>query len=199
MNEKNEDNRSEYKMSHNLSFKIEKLLSKTEALVLLCSKASGYWSMIKFAFNIPLVLTSSAMCIINSISEDANEVKIPNIVVNAISVLIMSLNNSIKASEKCDLFRRLGQQFLLLAGQIENDDEITDNEFSLLALKYENLINDILFEEIPNRFKQQVIESFKDRHLPLQLNGTIGNNTTYNNKKSNSAEIVIHQQNAMNI
>ena len=197
MNEKNEDNRSEYKMSHNLSYKIEKLLSKTEALVLLCSKASGYWSMIKFAFNIPLVLTSSAMCIINSISEDANEVKIPNIVVNAISVLIMSLNNSIKASEKCDLFRRLGQQFLLLAGQIENDDEITDNDFSLLALKYENLINDILFEEIPNRYKLQVVESFKDRHLPLQLNGTIGNNNTF--KKTNSAEIVIRQQNAMNV
>jgi hypothetical protein len=202
MNEKNEDNRSEYKMSHNLSFKIEKLLSKTEALVLLCSKASGYWSMIKFAFNIPLVLTSSAMCIINSISEDANEVKIPNIVVNAISVLIMSLNNSIKASEKCDLFRRLGQQFLLLAGQIENDDEITDNEFSLLALKYENLINDILFEEIPNRYKLQVVESFKDRHLPLQLNGTIGNNTTFkkiNSTETNSAEIVIRQHNAMNV
>lgn len=202
MNEKNEDSRSEYKMSHNLSFKIEKLLSKTEALVLLCSKASGYWSMIKFAFNIPLVLTSSAMCIINSISEDANEVKIPNIVVNAISVLIMSLNNSIKASEKCDLFRRLGQQFLLLAGQIENDDEITDNEFSLLALKYENLINDILFEEIPNRYKLQVVESFKDRHLPLQLNGTIGNNTTFkktNLAETNSAEIVIRQHNAMNV
>jgi hypothetical protein len=197
MSLKNED----IKISPNLPYKIEKLLSKTEALVLLCSKASGYWSMIKFGFNIPLVLTSSAMCIINSISEDANEVKIPNIVVNAISVLIISLNNSIKASEKCDLFRRLGQQFLLLAGQIENDDEITDNEFNLLALKYENLVNDILFEEIPNRFKTQVIESFKDRHLPLQLNGCSGNNKNYvshNHTSSNSAEIVIRQQNAMN-
>lgn len=168
--------------------------------MLLCSKGSGYWSMIKFGFNIPLVLTSSAMCIINSISEDANEVKIPNIVVNAISVLIISLNNSIKASEKCDLFRRLGQQFLLLAGQIENDDEITDNEFNLLALKYENLVNDILFEEIPNRYKMQVIESFKDRHLPLQLNGCSGNNKHHVSAthSSNSAEIVIRQQNAMN-
>jgi hypothetical protein len=197
MSVKNEDT----KVSANLPFKIEKLLSKTEALVLLCSKASGYWSMIKFGFNIPLVLTSSAMCIINSISEDANEVKIPNIVVNAISVLIISLNNSIKASEKCDLFRRLGQQFLLLAGQIENDDEITDNEFNLLALKYENLVNDILFEEIPNRFKTQVIESFKNRHLPLQLNGCSGNNKHYVSPTAthtNSAEIVIRQQNAMN-
>uniref|UniRef100_A0A6C0K9H9 SMODS and SLOG-associating 2TM effector domain-containing protein n=1 Tax=viral metagenome TaxID=1070528 RepID=A0A6C0K9H9_9ZZZZ len=197
MSLKNEDIRPEHKTSPNLPYKVEKLLSKTEALVLLCSKASGYWSMVKFAFNIPLVLTSSAMCIINSISEDANEVKIPNIVVNAISVLIISLNNSIKASEKCDLFRRLGQQFLLLAGQIENDDEINDNEFNLLALKYENLINDILFEEIPNRYKMQVVESFKDRHLPLQLNGTIGNNKSFV-PPSNSAEIVMKQQNAMN-
>jgi hypothetical protein len=189
--------RTASKISPNLTYKVEKLLSKTEALVLLCSKASGYWSMVKFAFNIPLVLTSSAMCIINSISEDANEVKIPNIVVNAISVLIISLNNSIKASEKCDLFKRLGQQFLLLAGQIENDDEIDDHEFSLLALKYENLINDILFEEIPNRYKMQVVESFKDRHLPLQLNGTIGNNKSFV-PPPNSAEIVMKQQNAMN-
>jgi hypothetical protein len=160
-----------------LQERIEKILSKTEAMVLLCSKANGYWSMIKFGFNIPLVLTSSAMCIINSISENANDVKIPNIVVNAISVLIMSLNNSIKASEKCDLFRRLSQQFLLLAGQIENDNEITDSDFQLIALKYENLINDVLFEEIPNRYKLQVAESFKHRTVPLQLNGTIGNNT----------------------
>ena len=159
-----------------LEERIEKILSKTEAMVLLCSKANSYWSMIKFAFNIPLVLTSSAMCIINSVSDDANTVKIPNIVVNAISVLIMSLNNSIKASEKCDLFRRLSQQFLLLAGQIENDNEINDSDFQLIALKYENLINDVLFEEIPNRYKLQVAESFKNRCVPLQLNGTIGNN-----------------------
>ena len=159
-----------------LQERTEKLLSKSESMVLLCSKASGYWSMIKFFFNIPLVLTSSAMCIINSISEDANEVKIPNIVVNAISVLIMSLNNSVKASEKCDLFRRLSQQFLLLAGQIENDNEITDSDFQLIALKYENLINEVLFEEIPTRYKLQVAESFKNRVVPLQLNGTIGNN-----------------------
>jgi hypothetical protein len=168
-----------------LQERIEKILSKTESMVLLCSKASAYWSMIKFAFNIPLVLTSSAMCIINSVSEDANVVKIPNIVVNAISVLVMSLNNSIKASEKCDLFRRLSQQFLLLAGQIENDNEITDSDFQLIALKYENLINDVLFEEIPQRYKLQVAESFKHRTVPLQINGCSGNN-----KYHNSGELV---------
>jgi hypothetical protein len=181
-------------MVKSLDERIEKLLSKSEAMVLLCSKTSSYWSLIKFCFNIPLVLTSSAMCIINSISEDANEVKIPNIVVNAISVLIMSLNNSIKASEKCDLFRRLSQQFLLLSGQIENDNEITENDFNIIAIKYENLINDVLFEEIPHRYKLQVAESFKDRHAPLQLNGTIGNNKRPPSPHSR-AEIVISNNN----
>jgi hypothetical protein len=178
-----------------LEERIEKLLSKTEAMVLLTSKANGYWSMIKFAFNIPLVLTSSAMCIINSISDDANEVKIPNIVVNAVSVLIISLNNSIKASEKCDLFRRLSQQFLLLSGQIENDTELDENEFNMIALKYENLINDTLFEEIPYRFKMQVAESFSSRYIPLQINGTIGNNKRPASGAINKAEIVISNNN----
>jgi hypothetical protein len=177
-----------------LEERVDKILSKSEAMVLLCSKTSSYWSLIKFCFNIPLVLTSSAMCIINSISEDANEVKIPNIVVNAISVLIMSLNNSIKASEKCDLFRRLSQQFLLLSGQIENDTEITENDLNIIAIKYENLINDVLFEEIPHRYKLQVADTFKDRYVPLQLNGTIGNNKRPPSPHSR-AEIVISNNN----
>jgi hypothetical protein len=137
--------------------------------------------------------------VINSISDDAEAVKIPNICVNAVSVLIMSLNNSIKASEKCDLFRRIGQQLLLLTGKIENDNEIDDAEFKLLAMTYENLVNDLSFEDIPDRYKKQVAESFKDRYIPLQLNGTIGNNTPLRKvPHSNTAEIVMHQQNAIN-
>ena len=172
-----------------LEDKIEKLLSKSEALVLLCSKAGGYWAFVKFCFAIPLVLTSSAMCVINSISDNAEDVKIPNICVNAVSVLIMSLNNSIKASEKTDLFRRIGQQLLLLTGKVENDNEIDESEFKLLAMSYENLVNDIPFEDIPDRYKKQVCESFKDRYLPLQLNGTIGNNKNYKRNSGESCEL----------
>ena len=65
---------------------------------------------------------------------------------------------------------------MLLSGQIENDTELDENDFNIIAIKYENLINDVLFEDIPYRYKIQVAESFKDRYVPLQLNGTIGNN-----------------------
>ena len=166
--------------------KLQKLLDKAECMVLLTSSACNYWSYVKFLFSIPLVLTSSAMCIINSISEDANAVKIPNIVVNAVSVLIVSLNNNIKTGEKCDSYRKLSQQFMNLSQEIENYDEenmITKEKYEFLMIKYDNLINDCAFEDIPNRYKLLASRSFysNNRAVPLKLNGCTGND--YETKK----------------
>ena len=166
----------------------DKLLDKCESMTLLCTKACTYWSMVKFCFNIPLVLTSSAMCIINSISEDANRMKIPNIVVNAISVLIMSLNNSVKASEKFESFKRLSQQFMILSQEVEGMETIIEKDkYDILILKYDNLIQDCAFEEIPLKYKHQVSKLYNDanKYIPIQLNGTIGNIN-----KRNSRDII---------
>jgi len=167
----------------------DKLLDKCEAMTLLCTKACTYWNMIKFCFNIPLVLTSSAMCIINSISEDANRMKIPNIVVNAMSVLIMSLNNSVKASEKFECFKRLSQQFMILSQEIEGmEQNIDKDKYTILILKYDNLIQDCAFEEIPFKYKFQVSKIYNEnnRYIPIQLNGTIGNVLKRNSKDVNN-------------
>lgn len=174
---------------------IDKLLDKCESMTLLCTKASSHWSFVKFCFNIPLVLTSSTMCIINSISEDANAIKIPNIIVNAVSVLIMSLTNSIKASEKFEIFKKLSQQFMLLSQEIEAcDNNVSKETYNILSLKYDNLIQDCSFEEIPLKFKIEVAKCFNDadRYIPIQLNGIIGNASNSskrlsNNKKENTA------------
>jgi len=174
---------------------IEKLLDKCESMTLLCTKASSHWSFVKFCFAIPLVLTSSTMCIINSISEDANSIKIPNIIVNAVSVLIMSLTNSIKASEKFEIFKKLSQQFMLLSQEIEAcDNNVSKETYNILSLKYDNLIQDCSFEEIPLKFKIEVAKCFNDadRYIPIQLNGIIGNASNSskrlsNNKKENTA------------
>ena len=157
---------------------IDKLLDKCESMTLLCTKASSHWSFVKFCFNIQLVITSSAMCIINSISQDANAIKIPNIVVNAVSVLLMSLTNSIKASEKFELFKKLSQQFMVLSQEVEClDGEITKEKYELIVLKYDNLIADCSFEEIPEKYKLLVATKYTDanKQIPIQLNGTIGN------------------------
>jgi len=148
----------------------DQLLDKCEAMTLLCTKACTYWSMVKFCFNIPLVLTSSAMCIINSISGDANPLKIPNIIVNAISVLIMSLNHSVKASEKIERFKRLSQQFMMLSQEIEGMDEAIEKEkYVILLLKYDNLIQDCAFEDMPLKCKHLVAKIYNDaeKYIPI--------------------------------
>jgi hypothetical protein len=128
------------------------------------------------------------MCIINSISENASDIKIPNIVVNAVSVLIVSLNNSIKASEKAEGFKKLSQQFMSLTQEIDAfDDEniITTDKYSMLVLKYDNLIQDVSFEDVPSRYKISASKAFysNNRAVPIQLNGCVGNNYEMSTKR----------------
>ena len=169
-----------------------KLLDKCECMTLLCTKASTHWSFIKFCFNIPLVITSSTMCIINSISEDANQIKIPNIVVNAVSVLLMSVTNSVKPSEKFDIFKRLSQQFMELSQEIDSIEEIeiTKEQYDMFILKYDNLIRECAFEDIPQKYKTSVAEMYQvaNRTIPIQLNGTIGN--VVNKRDSKSISVI---------
>ena len=172
-----------------------KLLDKCECLTLLTTKAYTYWSLIKFLLNLPLVFTSSAMCIINSISTDSEKMKIPNIVVNACSVLLMSSLASIKPAEKFEQFKKLSQQFLTLSHDLEtldDDDEDYKNKLNILSLKYDQLILDCNYEDIPIKYKNYVSKLFKEnnRHIPIQLNGTIGMV-----KKRNSGELSLHNLN----
>jgi uncharacterized protein YsxB (DUF464 family) len=146
--------------------KLHILKSKAEALSLTCNLANVYWSRIKMCFNIPLVLTSSIMAIINSITSDGNDLKLYNIIVNSVSVLIISLNNSIKASEKADNFKKLSQGFLSLVTEIEDDDE---KDLHLYNIKFNNLINDIEFSDINTSIKKQVNMLFDEEELALQI------------------------------
>ena len=118
-----------------------------------------------------------------------SKMKIPNIVVNAISVLIMSLNNSVKASEKFEFFKRLSQQFMILSQEIEGMESIIDKDkYTILLLKYDNQIQDCSLEKIPYKYKYQVSKIYAEnnRYIPIQLNGTIGNVLKRNSKDINN-------------
>jgi hypothetical protein len=67
-----------------------------------------------------------------------------------------------------------------LSQEIENYDEenmITKEKYEILMIKYDNLINDCAFEDIPNRYKLLASRSFysNNRAVPIQLNGCTGN------------------------
>lgn len=154
-----------------------RLLDKCEAMSLLCNKATSYWSLLKFLFQLPLIFTSAIMCVLNALENDTeNTMRIPNIVVNGCSVFILSLNNQLKVPEKVELFKNLSNQFLLLAHYIEGlePENITRETINTTTEKYDILIQSCLFEDIPKRYKLEVIKVFENRSLPLQLNGASG-------------------------
>jgi len=80
-----------------------RLLDKCEAMSLLSSKRSSHWSFIKLLFQIPLIMTSSIMYVLNSFErEGENKMRIPNVVVNGCSALILFLQNNLKVAEKVE-------------------------------------------------------------------------------------------------
>ena len=170
-----------------------KLLDKTEAMSLLCTKASTYWSFIKMMFQIPFILTSSVMCILNSFErEGESNMRIPNVVVNGCSVLIMSLQNNLKVPEKVELFKNLSNQYLILAHSIEalEPDTITREMINNFTEKYDLLQSQCLFEDIPQKYKKEVVKAWNGRALPLQLNGASGIKRNSGNVLEISSHIV---------
>ena len=172
------------------------LIDKCEAMSLLTSKANGRWSLIKFVFQIPLILTSSVMCILNSFDvEGKSSMKIPNVVVNGVSVLLLSMQSTMKVPEKCELFKSLSNQFLVLAHQIENEEEeLTNEKIKNYVDKYDSLMANCLFEDIPKSHKREVMILFDGRALPLQLNGASGIHIKKNRNSGGSGGVELSSQ-----
>jgi hypothetical protein len=140
-----------------------KLYEKCEAMSLLCGKATNHWSLVKFIFQIPL-------------DDGKGDMKIANVVVNGVSVLLISYQSNLKVAEKCELFKNLSNQFLQLAHEIEGKepDSLDRNSVNTLIEKYDSLVSTCLFEDIPKSIKMEVIKIFEGKSLPLQLNGASG-------------------------
>jgi hypothetical protein len=117
------------------------------------------------------------MCILNSFERDGeSNMRIANVVVNGCSVLILSLQNNLKVPEKVELFKNLSNQYLTLAHAIEalEPDAITREMINNFTEKYDVLQSQCLFEDIPHKYKIQVVKAWGSRSLPLQLNGASG-------------------------
>lgn len=172
----------------------EKLYDKCEAMSLLCGKANNHWSLIKFIFQIPLILTSSVMCILNSFDDGKGNMKIPNVVVNGVSVLLVSYQSNLKVAEKCESFKNLSNAFLQLAHQIEGTEQesLDRSAVNILTEKYDSLVMTCSFEDIPKSIKLEIIKIFDGKTLPLQLNGASGLSVKRNSRNGieMSSEIV---------
>jgi hypothetical protein len=73
---------------------LESYRDKAYVSNILCTETSNFYSFIKNLVNIPLILSSSIMTILNSSDFDPHPMRVPNIILNASTGLILSLINN---------------------------------------------------------------------------------------------------------
>jgi len=109
-------------------------------------------------------------------SETNQTMRLANIIVNAVSILVLSVQNNLKASEKVELFKNLAISYIELAHKIEalEDEELTRENLNAFTQKYDDLLRQTLFEDIQNKHKKEVMILFEGKALPLSLNSSSG-------------------------
>ena len=119
---------------------LESYRDKAYICNILCDETFNHYSFIKNLVNLPLILSSSIMTVLNSSDFDPMAMRIPNIVLNASTSLILSLINNYKLPEKCQTFRSKAIKYMHLCNQIE--DSLTNDIENINIDKIRNFINE---------------------------------------------------------
>ena len=142
---------------------------------ILCQQTSDWYNFLKTITNIPLILISTSLSIINSLNIENMDMRVPNIVINALFALILSLINNFNISEKQANFRSLHLKYTKLTHYIE--DKITNELDNCTKEDIRSIINDydILAENLdypyPGFIRKRVkTRFFGKKTLPNILN-----------------------------
>jgi hypothetical protein len=136
----------------------------------LTNQASDYYGTLKMFVNIPIIISSSAMSIINS-SFASEDMKIPNICINACTALLIGLINNFKIVEQSSNFRNISSKFLKLLHLVE--DRLVDTDLDIedtrnITRQYDELLEQI--DSIPNFIKNRVRKMYiGKKYLPILL------------------------------
>ena len=147
---------------------------KSYVSAILYEEHSNYYSFIHQIFSIPIILTSSAMTVINS-SFNPEDMKIVNIILNASTSLILSLVNNFRFNERANNFKIASRKMNALCHSIEDCiyNELDDGNINLIRnfIKSYDDINESLDYSLVNSIKKKITEKYKSsRTLPNALN-----------------------------
>ena len=139
-------------------------------------QAFSFYNMLKYCFNLPLIITSSLMSVLNSNNnQDDDRMKILNISFNIFTALMLVINNNLKFESRADHFKTLQMKFLKLTHQIEKinmDDEVLDKHIiNEIRMQYDAIVESIAYE-IPTHICKTVRAQYMTKKtLPLIING----------------------------
>ena len=142
---------------------------------ILCDETMNFYSMIKSIVNLPLILSSAVMTIMNSSDLSSHDMKVPNIIINGSTTLLLALVNNFKLPERINNFRTISIKMNKLCHNIEDKltnslDEVTTENIRLFINDYDNL-NETLEYSFPNFIKERVKKRYTNKKtLPNILN-----------------------------
>ena len=140
---------------------------------ILCEKSSHYYLYLKNIISFPLIVSSSVMTVLNSSSFSSEDMKIPNIIINAGTTLLLSLMNNFKFVEKTNNFKSVAIKFNKLTHSIENrlrNDliNISVNDINNIIAEYDNLNEQI---DYPYHIRKKIKKRYKrSKNLPAIFN-----------------------------
>ena len=107
---------------------------------LLAEQSYDYFNFMKNIINIPLILSNSAMVIINAIITDQDLLKILNIILNSSTGLILSLISNFKVYECIQQFHQLQIKYNKLCHEI--DSKLTNDTENITVDFIKSIIDD---------------------------------------------------------
>ena len=136
---------------------------------ILCDECYNYNVMRKNLFNMPLIFCSSIMTVFNSSSFDADTMKIPNIILNSLTTLILALIGNLKFVEKQNNFHSNGIKFNRLCHKIE--DALTNDIETIESEKIRQFIDeyDVLNENLEYPYVASIKEKIRKRYLGKKI------------------------------
>ena len=140
----------------------------------LAEESNNYFTFIKNLINIPLIVTNSAMVIINAIIVDQDLLKVLNIILNSSTGLILSLISNFKVYEHIQLFNQVKGKFNKLSHVIDNkltnDSDRITSEFITNIIEDYDQIYDGMEYTFPASVKKRIKKQYEGKlSLPTSL------------------------------
>jgi hypothetical protein len=141
---------------------------------ILAEESNNYFTFIKNLINIPLIVTNSAMVIINAIIVDQELLKVLNIILNSSTGLILSLISNFKVYENIQLFHQVKGKFNKLShiidNKLTNDSESITTEFITNIIEDYDQIYDGMEYTFPTTIKKRIKKQYEGKMtLPVAL------------------------------
>ena len=162
----------------NIDIKLKRYLDDTldraQVYTVMLHKSEILYSRLTLLFKLPIILTSSALSIINS-NFDGETMKSINIIFNIITAVILAISSYMSFDKKVQEFQQAKRKYIKLSSEIEAkllSNHILEETFVFSIIDKYNNIEENLDYEIPSYIlKATRLKYAGKKSLPLIING----------------------------